>query len=71
MGKLFVTDNPAPDNSDLIQEWVFDSLTDVKNWKDYTRENQSGSLYSITWDDNALKAELSSSTEVGKQYHHP
>ena len=66
-----LTDNPTPDNNDLIKEWTFNSLTDVENWKDYTSENQSGSLYSINWDNEALKAELSSTSRNWKTISSP
>jgi hypothetical protein len=51
-------ENPAPSDNDLIKQWAFNSIDDLNDWKNYTRENQFGSLYTLTLDNNTLKAEL-------------
>ena len=55
-------ENPNPNNNDLINQWAFNSINDLNQWKNYTHENQFGALYSITLDNNSLKAELYNST---------
>ncbi|MEM3504109.1 MAG: hypothetical protein QW134_07800, partial [Nitrososphaeria archaeon] len=64
-------DNPTPNNNDLISYWVFDSLNDLNQWKNYTRENQFGAIYTITLDNKNLKAELWNSTWGWKTINSP
>jgi len=64
-------ENPTPDNNDLINQWFFNSLNDLYQWKNYTRENQFGSLCTLTLDNGALKAELWNSTWGWKTINSP
>ena len=55
-------ETPTPTNNDLINQWTFDSISDLNQWKNHTRETQFGALRPLTLDNGALKAELWNST---------
>jgi len=64
-------ENPTPDKNDLINQWIFNSLTDLNQWKNYTSENQFGALHSITLENNTLKTELWNATWGWKNINSP
>jgi len=64
-------ENPTPSDNDLIKQWVFNSINDFNEWKNHTCENQFGSLYTLTLDNNTLKAELWNSTWGWKTINSP
>jgi len=66
-----LNDNPVPDENDLISYWAFGTINDLYQWKNYTRGNQFGSLYTLTLDNGALKAELWNSTRGWKTLNSP
>jgi len=61
---------PTPGNDDLITEWCFDSTDDLYQWKNYNIET-SFDIYHLTLDDDALRAELWSSTLGWKTINSP
>lgn len=63
--------NPTPNNKDIINYWTFNSTNDLNTWKNYTHENQFGALYTLTLDNNSLKAELYNSTWGWKTINSP
>jgi len=68
---LRLKESPAPNNNDLICYWTFGSLNDLNQWKNCTSENQFGTIYTITLDSDALKAELWNSTWGWKTINSP
>jgi hypothetical protein len=61
----------TPNNDDLKNYWTFDLTTDFALWKNYTAENQFGTLYTLIWDTNALRVELWNSTWGWKTINSP
>ena len=64
-------ENPTPNNVDLTNQWNFDSSIDLDQWRNHTSENQFGTLYTITLDNSALRAELWNSTWGWKTINSP
>jgi hypothetical protein len=57
-----LVEKPTPTGNDLIDQWTFESKTDLDQWENYTRETQFGALHPLTLDNNALQAEFWNST---------
>jgi hypothetical protein len=70
-GMSSTLEKPAPNENELMVQWTFDSTTDIDQWKNYTSKNQFGALYSITSENDALKAELMNSTSGWKTINSP
>jgi hypothetical protein len=68
---LKLNDNPSPNEKDLIGYWTFSTMDELRQWKNHTRENQFGSLYTLTLDNGVLKAELWNSTWGWKTINSP
>jgi len=64
-------ENPTPSNNDLINQWTFNSTSDLDQWENRTHENQFGALYFIKLDNGALKTELWNSTWGWKTINSP
>jgi len=66
-----LNENLSPTNNDLINLWNFSNLSQFNQWKNYTSENQFDAQYSITLDNDSLKAELWDSTWGWKSINSP
>ena len=64
-------ETPTPTSNDLIDQWTFESINDLGQWKNYIRETQFGTLHPLTLDNGALKAELWNSTWGWKTINSP
>jgi hypothetical protein len=68
---LNLKNNPKPNANDLLSCWTFKSTNELNLFKNYTCENQFGSLYTLTLDNGVLKAELWNSTYGWKTINSP
>ncbi|MEM3442374.1 MAG: hypothetical protein QXM86_00750, partial [Candidatus Bathyarchaeia archaeon] len=66
-----IKDGATPSDDDLIGYWTFTSTSDLNQWLATTTENQFGTLYTLTIDNGALKAELYNSTSGWKTINSP